>query len=57
MHNYCINKLLNLKEVIVKNIIHADHFVKILLETKPTEHICLACSNTTKRIHDCQKFW
>ena len=33
MHNHCINKLLNLKGVIVKKIIHADSFVKIMLET------------------------
>lgn len=31
MHNHCINKLLNLKGVIVKKIIHADSFVKIML--------------------------
>ena len=52
MHNHCINKLLNIEEVIVKKIIHADHFVKIMLETKPTEHTCPACGQLTKRVHD-----
>ena len=52
MHNYCINKLLNIEEVIVKKIIHADHFVKIMLETKPKEHICPSCEQLTKRVHD-----
>jgi len=52
MHNHCINKLLNIEEVIVKNIVHADAFVKIHLETKPKEHVCPACGTLTKRIHD-----
>ena len=52
MHNHCINKLLNLKGVIVKKIIHADSFVKIMLETNPKEQICPACGKSTKKIHD-----
>lgn len=52
MHNHCINKLLNIEEVIVKKVIHADTFVKILLETKPREHPCPLCGSFTKRIHD-----
>lgn len=52
MHNHCINKLLNIEEVIVKKIIHADTFVKIHLETKPKVHSCPACGSATKRIHD-----
>ena len=52
MHNYCINKLLNIEDVIVKKVVHADTFVKILLETNAHEHICPACGATTKRIHD-----
>lgn len=52
MHNHCINKLLNIEEVIVKNVVHADSFVKIHLETKPKEQICPACGSLTKRIHD-----
>ena len=52
MHNHCINKLLNIEEVIVKKIIHAQHYVKIMLETKPKEHICPSCEQLTKRVHD-----
>lgn len=52
MHNHCINKLINLEDVIVKKVIHADSFVKIHLETKPKEHICPNCGTLTKRIHD-----
>ena len=52
MHNHCINKLLNIEDVIVKKIIHSDSFVKIMLETKPHEHICPVCGQLTKRIHD-----
>ena len=40
MHNYCINKLLNIEEIIVKKVVHADIFVKIFLETNPKEQIC-----------------
>ena len=40
------------EDVIVKNIFHSDSYVKITLETEPTEHICPVCGNITKRIHD-----
>ena len=52
MHNHCINKLLNLKEVNVKNIIHGDSYVKIYLQTTPKEQKCPNCGLSTKRIHD-----
>ena len=52
MHNYCISKLLNIEGVIVKKVVHSNSFVKIMLETKPKEHICPICGLTTKRIHD-----
>ena len=52
MHNHCINKLLNIEEVTVKKIIHSDHYVNIFLETKPKEHSCPVCGQTTTRVHD-----
>ena len=52
MHNYCINKLLNLKEVKIKNIIHADSYVKIFIETKASTQTCPCCGRQTKQIHD-----
>ena len=52
MHNHCINKLLNLEDVIVKKISHADHSVKIYLETKPSEQVCPSCGKKTARVHD-----
>lgn len=52
MHSHCINKLLNIEDVIVKKVIHADSFVKIMLETKAKEHVCPVCGVLTKRIHD-----
>lgn len=52
MHNHCINKLLNIKEVIIKKIVHADTFVEIFLETKPKIHVCPVCGSLTKRVHD-----
>lgn len=48
----CINKLLDLKDVFVKKIIHKDKSVEIFLETKPTLHFCPQCGKSTKRVHD-----
>ena len=52
MQSNYINKLLDLKDVKVKKITQADHFIEIHIETKPTLHTCPACGNETKRIHD-----
>ena len=52
MHNHCINNLLNLEDVIVKKISHADTYVKIYLETKATEQICPCCGAPVTHIHD-----
>lgn len=52
MHNHCINNLLNIEDVIVKKVSHADDFIKIYLETRPSEHICPCCGASTKKIHD-----
>lgn len=52
MHSHYTNKLLNIEDVIIKNIRHTDTFVKIYLETKPHEQTCPHCGSITKRIHD-----
>lgn len=52
MYSNCINKLLDLEEVIIKKITPADHFIKIYIETKPSLHTCPNCKSQTKRIHD-----
>ena len=52
MHSNCINKLLNLEDVIIKSIKHSDTLITIHLETKPTEQICPTCGSITKKIHD-----
>ena len=49
---YSNTKLLNIEDVIVKKVEHADTFIKIYLETKPQEHICPFCHATTRRVHD-----
>lgn len=51
-NNYSINKLLNLKGVLVKKIVHKDKSVDIHLETIPKVHTCPCCGKETKRIHD-----
>ena len=35
MHSHYTNKLLNIEDVIIKKIHHADTFLKIYLETNP----------------------
>lgn len=52
MHSHYIKKLLNLKDVKVKKIIQADHFIEIYIETEPIFHTCPTCGQETKRIHD-----
>lgn len=52
MHSNSTKNLLNLEDIFIKKIIHADDFVEIHIETKVSEQICPCCGNTTKRIHD-----
>ena len=51
-NNNSINKLLNLKGVLVKKIVHKDKSIDIYLETLPKLHICPCCGKETKRVHD-----
>lgn len=44
--------LLDLKDVIITKIVHADKYVKFFLDTKPKPHICPVCGNPTTKIHD-----
>nr|WP_312372093.1 transposase family protein [Lachnoclostridium sp.] len=52
MHSNCTRNRLDLKDVYIKKVVHADHYVKIFIETAPSLHICPDCGNQTKRIHD-----
>lgn len=52
MHNNSINKLLNLKEVQVKNITHSDSSVTIYISSKAKPHLCPSCNLLTSRVHD-----
>ena len=52
MHSHCTNNLLNLEEVLIKKIDHADHSVTFSIETKPSPQICPHCGCQTRRIHD-----
>ena len=49
--NY-IKDLLNLEDVIITKIVHADKSVKFFLDTKPKPYICPNCGNSTTKIHD-----
>lgn len=52
MHSNFIKKLLDLKDVNVKNICSSDTFLKITLETKKVLSICPCCGSNTSKIHD-----
>jgi len=52
MHSHCTNNLLNLEDVLIKKVVHGDHFVRIFIETEPSLQSCPACGNQTNRIHD-----
>lgn len=52
MHSNFTKKLLDLKDVTVKKIMHSDTFLKITLETKPKLSTCPCCGNATSKIHD-----
>lgn len=49
--NY-INKLLGLKDVIVKKVVHKPNSVEIHISTKPSAQVCPCCGSSTSRIHD-----
>ncbi|MBU5334785.1 MAG: ISL3 family transposase [Anaerocolumna aminovalerica] len=52
MHSNCTKNLLNLEDVFIKKVVHAEHYVKIFIETKPSIQTCPDCGTQTKRIHD-----
>lgn len=52
MHSNCTRKLLGLEDILIKNVIQADSFVRIYIETKPSTQTCPHCGKQTKRIHD-----
>lgn len=52
MHSHCTKNLLNLEDIFIKKVVHADSSVKIFIETNPSLQTCPQCGNQTKRIHD-----
>lgn len=52
MRNYCINNLLNLKGVFIKNIKNLDKDVFIYIETEHHHCICPHCHSLTSKIKD-----
>lgn len=52
MHSHYTKNLLNLEDILIKKVIHADHFVEIHIETKAKSQICPSCGKETSRIHD-----
>lgn len=52
MQNNCIKNLLNLKEVIVKNVKNLKDSVEVYIELPVCEQICPHCGTKTSYIHD-----
>ena len=52
MQTNCIKNLLDLKDVIVKNIKNLKDKVEIYIELPVKEHICPSCGCSTTNIHD-----
>lgn len=52
MHSNCTKNLLNLEDVHIENVIQADSYVKIFIETKPCTQNCPHCHRDKNRIHD-----
>ena len=52
MQNDCTNKLIDLKEVLVKKVVNCDISIKIYIETEPNSCTCPACGAETSKIHD-----
>ncbi len=52
MRNNCINNLLNLKGVIIKNIKNSENSVSIYIETEHQSQCCPHCNSSTSKIKD-----
>lgn len=52
MQTNCIKNLLNLKDVIVKNVKNLQDCVEIYIEMPVVEHTCPCCGAKTSHIHD-----
>lgn len=52
MQTNFIKNLLNLEDVIIKNVKNLKEIVEIYIELPVTEHICPHCGTTTTKIHD-----
>lgn len=52
MPNNLTMSLLNLEGIIVKKTQQANHYLKIVIETKASPQLCPCCGQQTKQIHD-----
>ena len=52
MQTNCIKNLLDLKDVMIKNIKNLKNKVEIYIELPVKEHICPCCGKSTTNIHD-----
>ena len=52
MRNHCINNLLNLKGVIIKNIKNSNNQITIYIETEHHQCLCPHCGKPTSKIKD-----
>jgi len=52
LYSDCIEKLLQLKDIIVSNIEISDHEMHIYMRMERKLHICPGCSSLTSNVHD-----
>lgn len=46
MRSHYTNNLLNLEDVLIKKVVHGDHFVRIFIETEPSLHLPFQMKDT-----------
>lgn len=52
MQNNCIKDLLNLKDVMVKNVKNLENCVEVFIEMPISKQICPCCGSKTSYVHD-----
>ena len=52
LEKYYMTKILNLEDVIIRNVENAEDQMHVYLELPVTEHVCPKCGQKTTRIHD-----
>lgn len=52
MHSNCSKNLLDLEDIFIRKVVHADHHVRIFIETNPSMQTYPHFGTHTKSVHD-----